>query len=231
MAGVIKIIIKKLYSDKFWAKNGNIILKNIPELFKFKKTTLVYYPLITGKGLENVRNVFDQTSNEDKELMNYYKSKIDMRHTRWNRILDVQKAVNQRLSYLSDSKNWGKSEYWARAIETHRRCVDDCDGYAVLMTKVLRLFGLSEWEVFTAVGYVCSIDKTRREYHAYCVVFNENNGRFMPLEGSWYPDKSRTEAFANEPIWEENTRYEKPNWLTNDIKSMSKSMLPFKFIK
>ena len=206
-------------------------MKNIPQLFKFKKTTIVFYPFITGKGFQDIRKVFSQTKAEDKELIDYYKPKVDQRHNRWNRILDIQKAVNDRLIYKTDIDNYGKYEYWARPIEIHNQREDDCDGSAVLMCYVLRLLGLTDYECFVAVGDVYRPNGQKGELHAYCIAYNENNGRFMPLEGSWYADTSRTEAFANEPIWEQNDRYAKPEWITNDITSMSSSMIPFRFTR
>ena len=226
------VTIKKLYSNRFWEIHGKTILDNIPNLFKFHRTTVMYYPFITARGMEDIRKAFKQSKEEDKILKDYYMPLVDMRHSRWKRILDIQKAVNDRVvCYVPDIDGKKQLEYWKPPIMTHLERHGDCDDEAVLMCYVLRLLGLTEWEVFVSVGYVYKIGGEKGEYHAYCVAFNEYNGRFMPLEGTWYEDKSRTEAFANAPIWEENKRYAQPDWITNDVKTMSKSMLPFKFVR
>lgn len=214
------------------------------ELFKerlgMKKTTVYSYPFISGRGFKDVREVFVQTPEEDQELITYYLPFLAKVKRKWDTVKAIQQAVNQRLRYRTDIST-GYTEYWSKPIDTHRNRGDDCDGYACLICYLLRLFGFHEYEVFVRVGNVNRVDGTKGEYHAYCIVVDtESKGKdgrytpwkFVPIEGSWYPELSQKENKATNRIdIDDNPRYEQGDWMTNDKISMSRNMIPFKMVR
>lgn len=138
--------------------------------------------------LWDVKDVFKQTLEEDEELLMYYETFLEESMTRREMVRAIAQAVNARLTYKSDTKNWGKAEYWAKAIETHRKKIDDCDGYAVLLCKVLRLFGFAPWEVFVRAGVVQFDDGTFTG-HAHVMWYDFDTEGWYPVEGSMYPKR------------------------------------------
>ncbi len=226
-------MIKKIFTDKFKAKLEEALKTqnlNMGEILKLRKSTLMYYPFITGKGFQDVREVFEQSKLDDTTLIAYYQSSYLIKGVYWDKIRNLARAVNARINYKHDSLNWGKTEYWAKPIEVHEKRSDDCDGYSVLITKLLRLLGLSKWEVFTAVGPV--YHKTgKREYHAYTIVLDRDSLLFYPVEGSFYPRDNQRELediSTMKPLIT-HPRYGIPDWITNDMHSFSR--LPWRFIK
>jgi len=196
------------------------------DLIGLTKAKIIHYSL-TPKIFTNVSRVFNQTIEEDMELLEHYYPIFKSGRTKWASCMYVAMEVNRRIKYSRDITNWGASEYWARPIETHRRKEDDCDGYAVLITKVLRLCGLSDYEVFTSVGPVRFLDGKSAGLHAYVLVLDKDSLNLFPLEGSFYGSKS-TYEFAkklNPLICVKNKtthpRYDKPWWITNDKHSFS----------
>ena len=148
---------KEAYSDAF--------VKHAMKLFKFHNARIIFHPFISGRGFQDVRKAFIQSKEDDEELVQYYKKYVVGRRNIVDRAKSIAIAVNNRLSYSFDSDNWGRAEHWAKPIDVHRRKVDDCDGYSVLITYLLRLFGAAPWQVWTAAGWV----KTPggKEYHAF----------------------------------------------------------------
>ena len=220
----------KLFSDKFWEKNKKILFEKSGDIIGLNKTKVIHYNLMPFV-FKDVRKVFDHTPEEIAELLNYYTEFWNLGTTEWQKIAYVVKAVNNRLTYMSDKLNWNANEYWARPIETHRKKIDDCDGYANLSTLVLRLLGIPANRVFTAVGKVNMPNGVG--YHAYTIVLDitKSKGfRFFPLEGSMYPSTCM-KNFLNKSIdLRENTVYHAPDWITNDEVSFSNTKW-FKLIK
>ncbi len=221
-------VIEQLYSKKFLRRVEELGL-NKARIYGLKTATIIHYPFISGKGFQNVKNVFKQ-SKEDDEILRLWGYESEFPHTsKHETAIAIAKAVNKQITYTSDRKNWGKAEYWASPIETWTKRKDDCDGHSVLITKLLRLLDFEPHEVFTAVGNV-NHPTGRKEYHAYTVVLDESTGFFYPLEGSFYA-KDSWKKFGKVPL-HENPRYDPPDWITNDKKSYSRhNIMGFKFIR
>ena len=212
------IMIPKLFSDKFKKRMDELGI-TIPQILGLHKTKIVFYPFITGKGLQDIRKVFYQTKEEDIELIDYYSRYVKERMDLKERALVLSAAVNQRVTYLDDKANFKKVEYWARPIETHKSGYDDCDGYSVLICYLLRLFGAKEWEVFVATGWIRYPNGTKLG-HAYVIVLDADRMIFFPIEGSFYAKET------NKKFWEvphyNNKKYEDIWFITNDVKSYSR---------
>ena len=220
-------MIPKLFSDKFLKKVEQLGI-SIPELLGFSKSRLTFYPFITGKGLQDIRTVFKQTKEEDMELVDYYSEYIDPDSSTMEKARVIAKEINSRTLYATDSANFSKAEYWKRPIEVHRNRRDDCDGYAVLICYLLRLFGAKDYEVFVSAGWVQALNSPELIGHAYVLVLDITSMLFFPLEGSFYGRKT-LEEFGNIPF-HQNTRYKDIWWITNDKVSYSNFPI-LRFIK
>ena len=164
--------------------------------------------------LEDIRKVFVQTAEDDLELTDYYEKYIHKDMTTMEKAKAIALAVNSRIKYSFDIDNWGKTEYWASPIEAHRKKVDDCDGYAVLIVYLLRLFGAKSYEVFVRAGYVFD-DRGNKIGHAHPVIVDIETLQFYPLEGSFYPSRA-LKNFGKIPI-QDNPIYRGKTWfITND---------------
>jgi len=224
--------IDKLYSDKFWEKNKDILIENSSNIIGLNTSKIVFYPFITGKGLQDIRKVFKQTQEEDKVLYDYYVKYWNRGTNLWNRSAKVAEAVNNRLTYEKDFVTYKKSEFWDNPINIHNKKKGDCDAYSVLLTYVLRLMGIRPNRVFTAVGYV-NLSNNRKEYHAYTIVLDitKSKGfRFFPLEGSFYPNECMKNFLNKNEDLKNNKLYDKPDWITNDLLSYANTRW-FKLIK
>lgn len=209
--------------DNWYSKNFlNLAFERILGFGESKVITYHYkYPF-----LNDIKNVFKQTEREDKELMKYYASDIkeDMKLMDKAKVLAL--AVNKRIRYKTDTKVYGRLEYWASPIEVHKKRYDDCDGYAVLLCYLLRLFGAQPWEVFVRAGDVKNYEGEIIG-HAHVLVYNIEDNNYYPLEGSFYPNEN-IEKFGIVPIQDNNLYNEQDTWfITNDLISYSNYKLKF----
>src|SRR3990167_2828791 len=211
-------MIPKLFSDKFKKRMKELNI-TVPQILGLHESKIVFYPFITGKGMQDIREVFKQTKEDDTELMNYYSKYIRANMDLRERALAISATVNQRITYKNDSSNYKKVEYWAKPIDVHRSGYDDCDGYSVLICYLIRLFGAKEHEVFVATGDINYPDG-RTGGHAYVLILDENSLIFYPIEGSFYPNDAR-KKFWEVPHYL-NKRYGKIWFVTNDFKSYSR---------
>lgn len=218
----------RLFSDKFVAYLKRLRITPI-QLLGLNQTHIVYYPLITGKGFKNVRDVFKHTLQEDQELVDYYGGFVDSEMTTMQIAKTIAKEVNRQIYYERDRIRYGHTEYWARPIETFHGLVDDCDGYACLIVYVCRLLGVPENEIFVWTGDVNYLDGRPAGGHANVLVFDNETYEFYPLEGSFYSSLSMKE-FGKVPFVL-NKRYEKTWWITNDVYSLSASKMGVKMIR
>ena len=224
-------MIRKLWSDKFLVKFRSIQENHIRTLLGFTRTKIVYHPLIWGKGFKDVKTVFKQTKEDDEKLIKYYSPWWNKGKTRSESVAYLQEGVNKRINYLDDKTNWGKIEYWASPIEIHERKIDDCDGYAVLLCHLLRLFGFTEYEVFVGKGPVRRISGARGEIHAYCIVLDWDTMFFWAIEGSWYPSLSVKDWKQKTNHLTVNDRYIELEWMTNDKISMDDKFIHWRFTR
>lgn len=78
----------------------------------------------------------------------------------------INSLMNQR-PYIIDSKNWGKSDYWATPIE-FMRYGGDCEDFAIAKYAALRALGVPEERLRIAIVH----DNYRNMPHAVLVVYN-----------------------------------------------------------
>lgn len=201
----------KLISGKFWMKVMSMGL--VETIMKLRKCVIIQW-----SGMRDLRDVFEHTQEEQQELLDYYGKYVDDSMSNMEKAKEIAIAVNRRLSYDSDLNTSGKTEHWARPIETHNTMVDDCDGYACLIVYVLRLLGLEYWEVFVRGGEVHWAGK--KSGHASVFIFDPYSFYFYVLEGSFLASKAFSQ-FGKVPV-EQMSRYGKNWWMLNDKKSYSR---------
>lgn len=87
-----------------------------------------------------------------------------------NRVNDL---VNQK-RYIVDSKNWGKSDYWATPVEFLERG-GDCEDFAIMKYTALRSLGVPEERMRVAIVQ----DLKKNIPHAVLVVYTENGAYIL----------------------------------------------------
>lgn len=100
---------------------------------------------------------------------------------------DVNEFVN-KTKYIVDSKNWGKSDYWATPVEFLKRGSGDCEDFAIVKYTALRALGVPEERLRLAIVH----DNYKNIPHAVLIVYTD--------EGSYILDNQvKTLASADRP--------------------------------
>lgn len=85
----------------------------------------------------------------------------------------VNDLVNQK-RYIVDSKNWGKSDYWATPVEFLDRG-GDCEDFAIMKYVALRSLGVPEERLRVAI-----VQDTKKNIpHAVLVVYTESGAYIL----------------------------------------------------
>lgn len=79
----------------------------------------------------------------------------------------INELVNKQ-RYISDTKNWGKSDYWATPIEFMKRG-GDCEDFAIAKYTALRALGVPEERLRVAIVH----DNEKGIPHAVLVVYTD----------------------------------------------------------
>lgn len=64
----------------------------------------------------------------------------------------VQKAVNRRVRWMSDTTLWGRHDYWATAAETLDKGAGDMEDRAIVKLQALRAMGFSQSDLFLTMA-------------------------------------------------------------------------------
>ncbi len=78
----------------------------------------------------------------------------------------VNRFVNNRVTFVDDSRQFGRPDVWLTASETLRRGRGDCEDYAIAKMQLLREAGISERDMYLVIAK----DLVRRSDHAILVV-------------------------------------------------------------
>ena len=82
------------------------------------------------------------------------------------RIDAVNRYVNQRIRFVDDSRQYGRSDLWTAASDTLKRGRGDCEDYAIAKLQMLRKAGFSNRDLYLVIVK----DLVRRADHAVLVV-------------------------------------------------------------
>lgn len=165
----------------------------------------------------DVRSVFEQSSEDDQVLYSFFSKFVDYGKGRKGILLDLARAVTERMEYVDDQANYGKSEFWNNPIGVFNRTKDDCDGFAVLICYLARLFGFAPWEVFVWVGQVDTGDGLVG--HACVCFYDVGKNEYFPIEGSFFASES-WDNFGKVSL-SDNVRYYYTDYIFNDLVSFS----------
>lgn len=97
--------------------------------------------------------------------------KIELSEYKSSSIYEMAKKVDAMMNkkkYIVDSKNWGKSDYWATPIEFMTRG-GDCEDFAIAKYTALRALGVPENRMRIAIVQ----DLKKNMAHAILVVYSE----------------------------------------------------------
>lgn len=86
---------------------------------------------------------------------------------------DVNALMNEK-KYIVDSKNWGKSDYWATPIEFMQRG-GDCEDFAIAKYTALRALGVPENRMRIAIVQ----DQKKNIPHAILIVYTEKGAMVL----------------------------------------------------
>ena len=78
----------------------------------------------------------------------------------------VNRFVNNRVTFVDDSRQFGRPDVWLTASETLRRRRGDCEDYAIAKMQLLREAGIAERDMYLVIAK----DLVRRSDHAILVV-------------------------------------------------------------
>tara|TARA_R110002095_G_scaffold80630_1_gene69345 strand:- start:3532 stop:4563 length:1032 start_codon:yes stop_codon:yes gene_type:complete len=97
--------------------------------------------------------------------------KIQLSQYKSDSIYDMAQNVNAMMNkqkYIVDSKNWGKSDYWATPIEFMTRG-GDCEDFAIAKYVAMRVLGVPENRMRIAIVQ----DQKKNMPHAILIVYSE----------------------------------------------------------
>lgn len=113
----------------------------------------------------------------DKQLKSASSTKVvrdwqqNLQDVKGHSIKSMAKSVNNLVNqkrYITDSKNWGKSDYWATPVEFLQRG-GDCEDFAIMKYTALRSLGVPEERLRIAI-----VQDTKKNIpHAVLVVYTE----------------------------------------------------------
>ena len=98
---------------------------------------------------------------------------------------NVNRLVNQK-RYISDNKNWGKSDYWATPVEFLKRG-GDCEDFAITKYTALRTLGVPENRMRVAIVH----DKQKNIPHAVLIVYTEQGPYILDNQNKQLVDADR----------------------------------------
>lgn len=114
---------------------------------------------------------FDREYNQLSSQKIIRNLKIELAEYKSSSILEMARQVNDMMNekkYIVDSKNWGKSDYWATPVEFMTRG-GDCEDFAIAKYAALRALGVPEDRMRIAIVQ----DLQKNIPHAILVVYSE----------------------------------------------------------
>lgn len=85
----------------------------------------------------------------------------------------VNRMMNE-VTYIEDSNNWGKSDYWATPVEFFSRG-GDCEDFAIAKYTALRALGVPEERLRVAIVH----DKQKNIPHAVLIVYTDTGALML----------------------------------------------------
>ncbi len=118
-----------------------------------------------------------------------------------DKVVGVNTLLNAR-PYVEDTRNYGKTDYWATPVEFMQRG-GDCEDYAIAKYASLRALGVPAEQMRVAIVY----DKKMRLHHAILIVYDTNNRAYV-LDNQERAVKDLASVNRYKPIYSINQK----NW-------------------
>lgn len=113
----------------------------------------------------------DSKSTEAAAVMANWKSSLEgMRGLPLDQMVERVNDMANKVKYISDNKNWGKSDYWATPVEFFTRG-GDCEDFAITKYTSLRALGVPDDRMRIAIVK----DTQKNIPHAILIVYGDNN--------------------------------------------------------
>jgi len=119
------------------------------------------------------------------------------------RLAAVNRYVNSRVSFVDDSRQFGRADLWLDASATLKRGKGDCEDYAIAKMQMLRKAGISEGDLYLVIVK----DLVRRADHAVLVaraggrLLLLNNGTDEVRDAELASDYRPVLTFAQSGTW------------------------------
>jgi len=124
-----------------------------------------------------------QLINPDERLVKLANELCDKNHDFDNTIINILSWVIKNIKYKYDSLNFGKSEYWASAIETIEKGEDDCDGMNALVYILARLAGVPDYILYNHIGDV------KQGGHYWLTYYSPRYAKMVAIDATYYKTK------------------------------------------
>ena len=168
-------------------------IKDVPAQIAVTKTSakfqrVAYYPELFGSKEKRSNNLsaftkwtgmfkrFEKSLNRgnSKELTAWRASLAQYKdQSISNMAKNVNNLVNQQ-RYITDKKNWGKSDYWATPVEFLKHG-GDCEDFAIAKYTALRALGIPEERLRLAIVH----DNVKNIPHAILIVYSDKGPLFL----------------------------------------------------
>jgi predicted transglutaminase-like cysteine proteinase len=148
----------------------------------------------------------------------------------------VNRFVNNRVTFVDDSRQYGRADVWTSASETLRRRRGDCEDFAIAKMQLLREAGSSDRDLYLVIVK----DLVRRADHAVLVMragrrmLLLDNGTDELLDSESVADYRPVLTFASGGAWTHGYRRSTPaitiasaDVPAGDQRSRSASLLAF----
>ena len=96
-------------------------------------------------------------------------------------VFNIEEWVWKNVTYSTDNKNFGMSDYWAEANEVFMRRFDDCEGQNSLIFILCRLAGVG------ASCLYCVLGEVSVGYHFYCLYYSARLNKLVKLDTTAWP--------------------------------------------
>ena len=73
-----------------------------------------------------------------------------------DRLVAINRLINEQVGYLSDFDHWGKSDFWEAPTDSATKLLADCEGYAVFKMYLGSVAGLDPKSMGVLVGTILS---------------------------------------------------------------------------
>ena len=193
-----------------FSKRAEADIMDVPAKVQLASTasfgSLTTYPALFGSNEKRSDNLsaftkwsdmfvrFDKALKDSSSKQVISKMKHDLEAFKDLPLTEMAEGVNTLMNkqrYIVDSKNWGKSDYWATPIEFLTNG-GDCEDFAIAKYVALRALGVEEARLRIAIVH----DKLKNIPHAILVVYTS--------EGALILDNQNKEVLNSDAL---RTRY------------------------